>query len=204
MTAGTAAEAPLTGMIEALDVEIDTLRKQGGGTQIQLRDGERTSEVAGRWLYRFVVLEDLKLRDEPAIETDCKCQAVRVDVVEHNEKVCDRILAETRKAQFVVADFSMHRQNVYFEAGFAFGLGRPVIWMCRKEDFDDAKMYFDTRQYNHIVWDTSADLRVKLRNRSNHFEVRSASLWAVPYPTSRGALCSTQTGSRAAAGPVEC
>ena len=100
-----------------------------------------------------------------AVEADCKCEAVRIDLVEHNEKICDRILAEARKAQFVVADCSKHRQNVYFEAGFAMGLGRPVIWTCRKEDFEEAKTHFDTRQYNHIVWETPAELRQKLRDR---------------------------------------
>jgi hypothetical protein len=100
-----------------------------------------------------------------AVETDCKCAAIRIDLVEFNEKVCDRILAEVRKAQFVVADFSRHRQNVYFEAGFALGLGRPVIWTCRKDEFEEAKQHFDTRQYNHIVWETPAELREKLRDR---------------------------------------
>ena len=52
---------------------------------------------------------------------------------------------------------------MYFEAGFAMGLGRPVIWTCRKDDIDNA--HFDTRQYNHIVWENEKELYEKLKNR---------------------------------------
>lgn len=98
-----------------------------------------------------------------AIEDDCKLTAVRVDRMEHNEKICDRIVAEIKKAQFVVADFTLHRQGVYFEAGYAMALGRPVIWMCREDNL--AATHFDTRQYNHIAWTTPAELRTRLADR---------------------------------------
>lgn len=94
---------------------------------------------------------------------DCGFDPIRIDRVHHNEKICDKILAEVRLAQFVVADFTYHRGGVYFEVGFAMGLGRPVIWTCRKDDFDNT--HFDTRQYNHIVWSTPEDLKAKLTER---------------------------------------
>lgn len=48
---------------------------------------------------------------------------IRVDLTEHNEKICDRIIAEIRKSGLVIADFTGQRGGVYFEAGFAMGLG---------------------------------------------------------------------------------
>jgi hypothetical protein len=102
---------------------------------------------------------------EPALRIDCGLDPIRVDKTEHNEKICDKIIAEIRLSQFLVADFTLHRQGVYFEAGFALGLGRPVIWMCRKDELIPDKVHFDTRQYNHIKWTTPEDLRVKLRDR---------------------------------------
>lgn len=99
----------------------------------------------------------------PAIETDCGMKATRIDKIHHNEKICDRILAEIRRAQLVVADATSHRQGVYFEAGFALGLGRQVIWTCRKNQIDSA--HFDTRQYAHILWTTPEDLRTQLKDR---------------------------------------
>ncbi len=43
------------------------------------------------------------------------------------------------------------------------GIGIPVIWTCR--DTDIKKAHFDTRQYNHIVWTDTVDLRKKLIDR---------------------------------------
>ena len=94
---------------------------------------------------------------------DCGYTAMRVDNKEHNNKICDVIIAEIRKSKFLVADFTLHRGGVYFEAGLMMGLGRPVIFTCRSEDLQNA--HFDTRQYSHIAWDAPADLREKLKRR---------------------------------------
>lgn len=88
---------------------------------------------------------------------------LRVDAVQHNGKIDDRIIAEIRRSGLVVADFTGHRGGVYFEAGFGMGLSIPVIWTCRQDAIDEA--HFDTRQYNHITWSDPADLHAKLENR---------------------------------------
>lgn len=100
----------------------------------------------------------------PAIKTDCGFESIRLDRVEHTENINDKILADIRRAQFLVADFTHHRNGVYFEAGFGLGLGKTVIWTCRKDNFQE-HVHFDTRPYNHIQWETPVDLRVKLANR---------------------------------------
>ena len=100
----------------------------------------------------------------PAVVKDCGLPApIRVDREEHNDQITDRIVAEIRKAEFVIADFTLQSGGVYFEAGFALGLGRPVIYTCREDHFE--KVHFDTRQYNHIVWKSPQELRERLRDR---------------------------------------
>lgn len=84
---------------------------------------------------------------------------------EHNNKICDEILDEIRRSRCVVADFSGHRGGVYFEAGFALGLGLPVIWTCREQDFDKDKVHFDVDHYNFIVWKHGEHLYERLKNR---------------------------------------
>lgn len=42
---------------------------------------------------------------------------------EHSNKIDDEIIGEIRRSAFIVADFTGHRGGVYFEAGFAMGLG---------------------------------------------------------------------------------
>jgi nucleoside 2-deoxyribosyltransferase len=98
----------------------------------------------------------------PALE-DAGYDPLRMDQLEHNDRVDDRIIAEIRRSSLVVADFTRHRAGVYFEAGFALGLGLPVIWLCRKDELEEA--HFDTRQYSHIAWEEPQDLRIALTNR---------------------------------------
>jgi len=75
----------------------------------------------------------------------------RVDQKEHNNKIDDEIIAGIRGSKFLVADLTGHRGGVYYEAGFAQGLGLEVIWLCRKSD--EEKRHFDIRQYNCIFWE---------------------------------------------------
>ena len=88
---------------------------------------------------------------------------VRVDRVEHVNRIDDEIIAQIKTACFVVADFTGHRAGVYFEAGFAIGLDLPVIWTCRKDDMQN--LHFDIRQYNTIDWETPENLALRLQHR---------------------------------------
>ena len=92
---------------------------------------------------------------------------VRIDEQQFTDKIDDRIISEIRRSRFIVADFSQGeggaRGGVYYEAGYAHGLGRKVIFTCRKEDLKH--VHFDTRQYNHIVWENAEDLRKQLEER---------------------------------------
>ena len=92
-------------------------------------------------------------------------EPLRIDRKEHNNKIDDEIVAGIRRSKFLVADFTGHRGGVYFETGFATGLGLPVIWLCRQDELE--KTHFDTRQYNFIVWeaDKLAELSKALQNR---------------------------------------
>lgn len=98
----------------------------------------------------------------PAVEI-CGYHAYRIDKDQHNDKICDKIIAEIKQSAFLIADFSGHRGGVYFEAGFAKGLGIPVIWTCREDDFDN--LHFDTRQFNHIKWSCEKVFRDLLVDR---------------------------------------
>ena len=103
---------------------------------------------------------------KPAIE-NAGYTPKRIDKKEHVDKIDDQIIAEIRRSRFIVADFTHGdegvRGGVYYEAGFAHGLNIPVIFACRKNAFK--RIHFDTRQYNHIVWEEPEELRKKLEER---------------------------------------
>jgi nucleoside 2-deoxyribosyltransferase len=136
---------------------------------------------------------------KPAIEyfeegvTESRFKAVKIDNVEHINDINDEIIATIRRSQFIVCDLTGYRGGVYFEAGFAYGLGLPVIYTCRKDwtkeqilraknrrkmkELYDENMkpvrvrkegvHFDLAHRNRIEWeiDKLDDLKVKLENR---------------------------------------
>lgn len=93
--------------------------------------------------------------------------AIRIDQQHYNWRIDDEILSQLRRSYAVVADFTHGdagaRGSVYFEAGYALALNKPVILMCREDQIED--LPFNTRQYNHIGWKDPADLYRLLRVR---------------------------------------
>jgi hypothetical protein len=77
-------------------------------------------------------------------------EAFRIDGKEHNNRIDDEIIASIKISRFLVADLTVNRGGIYFEAGFALGLGLPVIWLVNTERLDC--VHFDTRQYYFIRW----------------------------------------------------
>jgi len=88
---------------------------------------------------------------------------MRIDQKHFNDKICDHIIAEIKQSRFMIADCTESRPAVFFEAGYAMGMGLPVIFTCREGT--DIKKCFDTDHYNHIVWKDAEDLKTKLKDR---------------------------------------
>lgn len=101
---------------------------------------------------------------KPAIEA-AGYKATRVDDREFNAWIMDEVIASMRAAPFVVADFTGHRNGVYFEAGYGRGLGRQVIHTGRVGWLEGA--HFDTEQIKTIEWanENDAEFIKKLTNR---------------------------------------
>lgn len=85
---------------------------------------------------------------------------VRVDRIEHNDDIDNRILDELNKCDMCIADITYARPSVYFEAGYVIGHSRPVIFTCRADHFharpDDSfgnlRVHFDLQMKNIIPW----------------------------------------------------
>ena len=56
----------------------------------------------------------------------------------------------TKECRFVVADVTNHRNGVYFEAGYAMGMGLPVIWMCHKDDMKEAHLRHEPHEPHRL------------------------------------------------------
>jgi hypothetical protein len=91
----------------------------------------------------------------------CGVQAERVDDVVTNDRITDRILESIRRAEFVVADLTDSRPNVYFEAGYAHALGKTPIYIAAH----GTTLAFDLKDYPVIFFSALRDLKTELERR---------------------------------------
>ena len=161
------AEQGVVKLRKTLDGTVDVSVPVSGLIALEENIAATVSETA--FVAMWFAPEMVSAFDEgiaPAVE-QLGYRPVRIDRQEHNNKIDDEIIAAIRRAHFVIADFSCGpdggRGGVYYEAGFAAGLGIPVIHMVRAANVE--ALHFDTRQINHVVWTDPADLREKLLNR---------------------------------------
>lgn len=68
----------------------------------------------------------------------------------------DRLRVEIQSSDFLVADLTHDNLGAYWEAGYAEGLGKPVIYTCEKTKFESTKTHFDTNHHLTILWDENA------------------------------------------------
>ena len=146
------------GWIHQLDGPIDSkytivVTVQGYNALDQPPDSESNEAFVAMWIDKS--MDDVFERGiRPGIE-DAGYTAVRIDRQLKVDKIDDAILAAIRQCRFVVADFTHGgagvRGSVYFEVGFARGLGIDVISTCRADQIN--ALQFDTRQYYHIEWE---------------------------------------------------
>ncbi|MBR5161628.1 MAG: hypothetical protein IKW80_08370, partial [Thermoguttaceae bacterium] len=127
--------------------------------------GEKPQIFVAMWFSSDVDETFAAIKD--TIERDGQLRAYRIDKHEYNNNICDEMFAEIQRSSALIADYTGNRPNVYYEAGYAKGLGIPVIMLIHKPDFDDkAKQpHFDIAQYNFIVYDGLDDLKQRLRQR---------------------------------------
>ncbi len=127
--------------------------------------GEKTQIFVAMWFSPEVDETFAAIRD--TIEMEGQLKAYRIDKQEYNNNICDEMFAEIQRSSALIADYTGNRPNVYFEAGYAKGLGIPVIMLISKSDFEDKdkKPHFDIAQYNFIIYDGLDDLKQHLRQR---------------------------------------
>jgi nucleoside 2-deoxyribosyltransferase len=113
---------------------------------------------------------------KPAIEfveegqTESRFKAIKIDNVEHINDINDEIIATIRRSRFMVCDLTGYRGGVYFEAGFAYGLGLPVIYTCRKDWSSEHKLKDEQGKVVETLKDSSGkDIRVK--KEGVHFDL---------------------------------
>ena len=96
----------------------------------------------------------------------------RVDRINHNKDIDDKIIEELDSADFVISDLTYARPSVYWEAGYAQGRSIPVVYTARRDHIgknatdDSLRVHFDLQMRNIIDWETpNADFARRLKSR---------------------------------------
>jgi hypothetical protein len=89
-------------------------------------------------------------------------QPIRIDRVEHNDDINNKIFQLLDDADLCIADLTYARPSVYYEAGYAHAFAKPVIFIARKDHFQaeatkldpngNLRVHFDLQMKNIIPW----------------------------------------------------
>lgn len=114
---------------------------------------------------------------KPACE-ETGYKPIRIDKEQFNDDINDHIISEIRESFFVIADLTGFRGGVYYEAGFARGLGKEVILCCKDgyevnikyygsgEEKTEKGPHFDVNHINIIFWnDDLLAFKKRLKDR---------------------------------------
>jgi hypothetical protein len=95
---------------------------------------------------RFVAIE--------SVVAEAGCVAIRIDKEHPLEDLVGRIKKEIRDAVFIIADLTDERPSCYFEAGYAEGLPRAIIYVASKDSVvhpgTPTKVHFDIHMNVHF------------------------------------------------------
>jgi hypothetical protein len=73
----------------------------------------------------------------------------------------DRLRVAIRTSRFLIADLTHENRGAYWEAGYAEGLGKPVIYTCEEKKFEELQTHFDTNHHLTIKWNASTADKLK-------------------------------------------
>ena len=119
-------------------------------------------------VYETAIKPAIEYKEEG--ETEPRFHAVKIDNVEHVNDINDEIIASIRRSRFMVCDLTGYRGGVYFEAGFAKGLGLDVIYTCKKDWVRPDFLKNVENQKIEVLYD-SEGRKIRIKKEGIHFDL---------------------------------
>ena len=153
-------------------VEVTSLEREPAILRLKMAGWDRyerikRAEVASRTAFMAMRFSDDELTGvvedyfKPAVDRAGFALRLSLDGQQAG-LIDDQLRVRLRTSRFTIAESDAWQQGAYWEAGFAEGLGRPVIYTCRKAEWDrrddrdksgQGTIYFDTNHMATIIWD---------------------------------------------------
>lgn len=153
-----------------------TVMIPGSALRDEIRQAIKITKPIKKQLTAFVAMS-FREEEEPALvdyyrameravkQTELPILLRRMDLVDGDYEISQKIMNEIDAADIVLADFTLNSRNVYFELGYARGKNRRIIQSARK----GTPLEFDIRNWRTIFYRNATELEEKLV-----FELESA------------------------------
>ena len=89
---------------------------------------------------------------KPIIKNDIGYEVVDMRDIARAGIIDNIMRTQIRDCAFVIADLTHDNSGAYWEAGYAEGLGKPVVYICEKKKFNTRSTHFDTNHCTTVVW----------------------------------------------------
>lgn len=167
-------------------VYVDTIDFTGDGFEVYtcITDGdedeeevmflpfERNTDRGNKSVFITMAFGEKTKKTREAIKTGivkAGYEPVLINEVARNQQIVFEAFWKIRNSRFLVIDISVPNTEAYYEAGYAHGLGKEVIFCCNRQSFnsEDRNMrpYFGISQDNMIVWDDAENLTEQITER---------------------------------------
>ncbi len=131
-----------------------TLSLEGWGRY----EAEKRGQVSGNYGFIAMAFNKAALEDvmanvlKPGVLKGTGYQLIDLRDVQRAGIIDNLLREKIRDAAFVLADLTHENAGAYWEAGYAEGLGKPVIYLCEDAKFSTQKTHFDTNHCTTVTW----------------------------------------------------